>query len=200
MKASATKKERMKRRIITIAWRKFNENGFRKTTIEDICRDLAISKKTFYNYFPNKEALVTEIITELIGDYRSDVLESLAYKQSVEKVLEKYFDLVLEGFVKKISPRFVNDLKCFMDDQWERLDSANANVLQVLGEVILLGQKEGRVDNSLDPKEMGRTIHEFVLFSLGGFSTNRMTWAATLNLPTIKRILMHGYLREGKNI
>jgi len=153
-----------------------------------------------YNYFPNKEALVTEIITELIGDYRSDVLESLAYKQSVEKVLEKYFDLVLEGFVKKISPRFVNDLKCFMDDQWERLDSANANVLQVLGEVILLGQKEGRVDNSLDPKEMGRTIHEFVLFSLGGFSTNRMTWAATLNLPTIKRILMHGYLREGKNI
>lgn len=49
------------------------ERGFDKVTIEDICHQAGISTRTFFNYFPNKEAAVaygpSDIPAELVADF-----------------------------------------------------------------------------------------------------------------------------------
>jgi AcrR family transcriptional regulator len=52
------KKAETRTQILRVAHALFRRRGFEATTIEDICAKLPISKRTFFRYFPDKEALV----------------------------------------------------------------------------------------------------------------------------------------------
>lgn len=41
----------------------FSKDGVREVSIDDICRKLCISKKTFYQYYAQKEDLVADVVT-----------------------------------------------------------------------------------------------------------------------------------------
>lgn len=48
--------------IVLTASKMFNQFGIRRVSIDDICNELHISKKTFYNIFPQKENLVRMVL------------------------------------------------------------------------------------------------------------------------------------------
>lgn len=48
--------------IIELAQNKFVQLGIRNVSIDDICNDLRISKKTFYKYFTQKEDLILAVL------------------------------------------------------------------------------------------------------------------------------------------
>ena len=48
--------------IVQFAAKKMREVGIRSVNIDDICRELGISKKTFYVYFESKDRLVDEML------------------------------------------------------------------------------------------------------------------------------------------
>lgn len=52
------KKAETRSRILRVAHALFHEKGFEATTIDEICTEVPISKRTFFRYFPDKEALV----------------------------------------------------------------------------------------------------------------------------------------------
>ena len=52
------KKVERRAQLLDIAHRLFHEKGFANTTIEEICDEAMISKRTFFRYFPDKESLV----------------------------------------------------------------------------------------------------------------------------------------------
>jgi AcrR family transcriptional regulator len=59
------------RSIIEGAFRIFIENGIRNISMDDICRNLGISKKTLYKYVENKVDLLKKIT-----DYIKELIES----------------------------------------------------------------------------------------------------------------------------
>jgi len=52
------KKAEIRASVLEIAHRKFHEQGYDSTTIEEICSEAMISKRTFFRYFQDKESLV----------------------------------------------------------------------------------------------------------------------------------------------
>ncbi len=48
--------------IVSTATRLFEQFGIRSISIDNVCAELRISKKTFYTYFPQKEDLVNEVL------------------------------------------------------------------------------------------------------------------------------------------
>jgi AcrR family transcriptional regulator len=54
----ARKKAAVRANVLDIAHRLFHENGFDATTIEQICSEALISKRSFFRYFRDKESLV----------------------------------------------------------------------------------------------------------------------------------------------
>jgi AcrR family transcriptional regulator len=60
-----TRRERKKReareRIVETCERLFRERGLDRTTVEEIAEAADISRQTFFNYFPSKEAALTEV-------------------------------------------------------------------------------------------------------------------------------------------
>ena len=52
------KKEQIRRSLLEAANRMFRERGFEATTIEQLCEEVDISRRTFFRYFPDKGALL----------------------------------------------------------------------------------------------------------------------------------------------
>ena len=112
--------------IIKTAGELFFRLGIRSVSIDDICRELGMSKKTFYVYFESKDALIEQMLQANL-DYISGKMEELvalkdfrqlvkvfikrqeAEKNDVRRVPQLVYDL------KKYYPRQFTDfqIKCF---------------------------------------------------------------------------------------
>ena len=55
------KKEETRQRLLSTSLELFHEQGYSATTIEDITERADVAKGTFFNYFPSKEALLSEL-------------------------------------------------------------------------------------------------------------------------------------------
>ncbi len=64
-------------KIIRSAARLFETKGFDGTTIDEIVQAAGIAKGTFYNYFPNKEELLIQVIRRLVEETLECIEEKL---------------------------------------------------------------------------------------------------------------------------
>lgn len=52
------KKVEIRATVLEIAHRRFHEQGYDATTLDEICNEAMISKRTFFRYFADKESLI----------------------------------------------------------------------------------------------------------------------------------------------
>ena len=71
------KKEATKQKIIAAAMKLFKKPGFDATTMEQISQKVDIAKGTLYNYFPVKEAIISEYLQRILQEKRGERIEKL---------------------------------------------------------------------------------------------------------------------------
>lgn len=84
------KSERTKERIFQTAFRLFEENGFRKTTIPDICEEAHVSRSTFFHYFKSKAAILSEYrfgFADYLEKASRELPPDLSGKEKVRRLL-----------------------------------------------------------------------------------------------------------------
>ena len=76
------KKQRTRATIVDVAARLCVEQGYEKTTVDQIAAEAEVSPRTFSRYFPNKEAVIwamvedaAELIAEALGRQPFDITE-----------------------------------------------------------------------------------------------------------------------------
>jgi len=98
---------RTKRKLFDCAARLFQEYDFNQVSVEQIVEAAGVAKGTFYIYFPSKDALIAEFISDCVNrvdaDYRS-VLQNGAPDTPVAQ-------LVLE-LVEKIADTLTDTIGC----------------------------------------------------------------------------------------
>ncbi|MDG5490867.1 TetR/AcrR family transcriptional regulator [Psychroserpens sp. SPM9] len=62
-----------KSELLQCAITKFTKFGSKHVTLDELAKELGISKKTIYSFFKNKEALVTASIESLLNAYTEDI-------------------------------------------------------------------------------------------------------------------------------
>ena len=53
----ARKKDATRRSLLAAAHRRFHAVGFETTTIDEVCQEVGVARRTFFRYFPDKESL-----------------------------------------------------------------------------------------------------------------------------------------------
>jgi len=86
--------------ILHAAREAFCEIGFGATTVRDIIRRTELATGTFYNYFPDKEALLHELIEEFQVELRRRVHEAREAADTLEDLLRSAFRACFELFVE----------------------------------------------------------------------------------------------------
>ena len=111
-----------KQKILAEAEALFMKYGFKSITMDDIARELSISKKTLYQYFVDKNDLVNHAIENHI----------LCDKEICCKILNEHFDPIEFLFEmsksitenhRKVNVAVLFDLKKYFKPAWDKLEN-----------------------------------------------------------------------------
>ncbi|MCE7063405.1 TetR/AcrR family transcriptional regulator [Dyadobacter sp. CY343] len=108
----------MKDRIIKSALNLFWRYGIKSVTMDDIARDLGISKRTIYQHYSDKEAILALVIQEEIKSQKCDMemLDSQA-SNPIEQML--YASVQMRETMANMNPTFLYDLKKYYPAAWD---------------------------------------------------------------------------------
>jgi AcrR family transcriptional regulator len=165
-------KKRRRERIFQAAMALFRQRGFQETTASDIAKAAHVSRGTFFNYFPYKEAVLLEYGALLLAGLREEVKKRLARGedplailrfifQEVARYTEAEKDLVLPLLYELLNPDPIRAKAAF---EALPLGDLIAQVLRPLKEKDLV-----RKDLSLE--RMGRTLADLYFLTA-------LRWAA----------------------
>ena len=143
--------DQMVNNIIKTAGDMFFRLGIRSVSIDDICHELGMSKKTFYVYFASKDELVEQLLQANINYMASkmeDLLKTGDFKQLVAKFIKHQEEE--KNDVRRV-PQLAYDLKKYYHQQFAQFQrncfkTQKAYIMAYLEQ----GQKEGLVRANLN--------------------------------------------------
>ena len=162
-KKSATCQKRKK--IVDEAWELFAKNGYKETKVEDITKDLGISKGSFYTYFATKDELLYEVLGKIKKEINRN-LENINVNQVPEKVLEDYVKAKMNYVVKILNNMRLNSVEKYSIDPklrnfFEELKEKSTDFIKI-NIVEKFNSKNGNKYNA-------DVISEFILISIEEF-------------------------------
>ena len=136
--------------ILTTGKELFWKFGFKRVTIEEICREARVSKMTFYKFFPNKLELASTILDQLFDESIANIQKIRDEHVSADLTFKKMLQLKSEGS-QGISNEFIKDLYVNAED------GLNAYIAEKIGmmfaemiKVYEQGQEDGWVRKDLN--------------------------------------------------
>ena len=108
----------MRKNIIEQASQMMRQAGIRSVSVDDICRNLGISKKTFYVYFETKDALVEALLLRIIDKMEEDIRIKTEGKSVLDLMLNMLTIARASNDVRK-APSVLYDLKKYYPHQYD---------------------------------------------------------------------------------
>ena len=108
--------------ILNQAEEMFMQFGIKSVSMDDISRELGISKKTLYKFVSNKK----ELVNATLNKYMSEEMKTVGSIQ--ESSNNSVHELVLIAqhvilMLKKLSPNTIYDLRKYYGEQWRKIES-----------------------------------------------------------------------------
>ena len=142
----------LRAKILKTSGELFFKFGIRSVSIDDICNELHISKKTFYTVFKQKDELVVELLDAMSQKKEKD------YRAALDSTLN-VLDMLMQSFKKLHNHSmekhlaFGYDLEKFYPELWhERQMMLKEMDLKYMAQMLLLGIEQGmyREDINID--------------------------------------------------
>ncbi len=139
-----TMSEDQRSHIIKTAGELFFRLGIRSVSIDDICRELGMSKKTFYVYFESKDALIEQMLQANL-DYMAGKMEELVAMKDFRQLVKVFIKRqeAEKNDVRRV-PQLVYDLKKyyprqFADFQIKCFETQKKYIMQYLEQGVAQG-------------------------------------------------------------
>lgn len=146
----------IKDRILNHAQRLFIRNGIKSVSMDDIAADMAMSKKTLYKWFENKDQIVQATMNQRLDRVQCDcaVVAGSAHDAVEEMLLlSKWADEQFSG----IHPSIFNDMKKYHPAAWELFKAhKNTFILAQITQNLRRGMAEGLFRPDLDVEVLAR--------------------------------------------
>ena len=140
----------LKEKIIEGAHSLFIRYGMRSVSMDDVARELSVSKKTLYQYFDKKDELVTEAVKHHMEGERKEFDE---IKAASGNAIEELHNLAkcMRDHVFKINPTLMFDLRKYHAEGWKLfIDFKNDFLKSQIIHNINRGKEEGYFRSSLN--------------------------------------------------
>ena len=140
-----TKKEQIEQKALELFWK----HGFKKVSIDEICKKSTVSRKTFYTFYGNKNALIMYLYTKMVNEayvkYEEINKSDLAFSEKLEKLLNQKLEST-----KNLSMEFIADL--YNPDAGELITFFNGIInqsMKFMRDFLSDAQKKGDINSDL---------------------------------------------------
>lgn len=126
--------------------------GIRSVTMDDIATELGMSKKTVYQYYPNKKALVKNVL-QLHFNQEREALSTLLNDtvNAIDEMLRIF--QYNRQFLKNFNPAVLYDLKKYYQGSWTIFENYKSEfVHNIILQNIRKGMDEGLYRKNLHPE------------------------------------------------
>lgn len=157
----------IRQRILEGAEQLFFRFGIRSISMDEVARHLAMSKKTLYQHFENKEELVLQIAQKHVDEDCAKWGQLHATSEGQGALVEMMMvTQMLRKEMAEINPIIVHELKRFHPKAWRLFEAQRDNLFeQSIISNVTRGKAEGVYRQDLDAKVMARFRFTMVTMS-----------------------------------
>lgn len=139
----------LKDRVLDHAELRLLEQGYRGMRVDELARDVGISKRTLYELFRTKEDMASEALTRMLADLLVKLDRAIIDHPDHGDQLRQIIALLGESFVNARQP-FYRDLES-TPALIELVDNTRVQIVERIDRVLLAGVAEGRFRSDIDP-------------------------------------------------
>lgn len=145
-----------KERILKVAGELFNKYGIRSISMDDIAHHLGISKKTIYQYFSDKDEIVTLTISQYLGHEKDRVKLIQAEASDAVDFLIKV-NQYLRSNIRETTTSIVFELHKYHHKAWTLLEEFKKEFLYtVIRKNVESGIRDGHFRDDINPEITSR--------------------------------------------
>lgn len=139
-----------KEQIIMQAFELFMKYGIKSMTMDDIAKNMSMSKKTLYQYFANKDELVNAVLDKHLEIDQCQVKSLLSSKNNAIDDLMQIATTINET-LKRIHPSIHYDLEKYHPAAWKKFGDHKRNfIYESIKQNIIKGIKEELYRNDIN--------------------------------------------------
>jgi AcrR family transcriptional regulator len=166
--------------------------GFKRVTIEEICKEAGVSKMTYYKFFSNKiemvKTLMDKVLNESLEKYRKISDSDIPYPEKVVQMIqlkqeqvhtmssEFFSDYVqsddpdLINFLNQLTQEnlqmFTNDFKKAQEDGDIRSDLKVEFIMYMMNHLVEMAQEESLLNMYKEPQDLVMEITRFLFYGI----------------------------------
>jgi len=162
------KKEETRQRLLSVSLELFHEQGYSATTVEDITERADVAKGTFFNYFPSKEALLSELSVWGIEKLQTALDVSNGAPQSPIARIKLLMRLLQEHMGGKLKlPRRAYAARLFTPPPTQHAKLTFGESLSaILTDLVSEAQTSGEIRAELDAVLVSNLLHMSFFWSM----------------------------------
>jgi len=132
-----------KQEILEVSNKLFMKHGIRSVSMDDLARQIGISKKTIYQYYENKEALVIDIVNLHVEKEKNEIANILTSSKDAIDQMYQIAKMVLRT-LGEVSSGTMFDLQKYYRSQWNKITDLHKKfIFEIIKQNIIRGKKEG---------------------------------------------------------
>jgi AcrR family transcriptional regulator len=145
-----------KERILAGSLDLFYRAGIKSVTMDDIAKHLAVSKKTIYQFFTDKNELVTALVQQKMVE---DEQQITTLMQQSANVIEQLMEMMRcsEEIQARANPILMYDLQKYHPEAWDLFQQfKNGVIISTLEQLLREGKEQGYIRPDIDVKIIAR--------------------------------------------
>lgn len=151
------KKGATKEALLAAAIGLFQKHGFDNITIDDICKEIDVTKTAFYYYYKSKDELVRDYFstdTMLSSDELASILSAHDYANQVLRIIETRIRHVTKAGVALTKELY----RIYLKDEVIPLLPEQGGLSDIVSSLIERAQQEGQIRRTASPETLCNSL------------------------------------------
>ena len=178
------RKQEIRARIEEAAYQLFKDSGIEETSIEQICERADVARRTFYGYFPNKQALLGGLgISRLYSQSEPMLRELTTNFDTTRGRLEAMIDYIEATFAgyQDIDRKLILNAPSAFAHRPEEQKQLGDSSISSFSRLIRAGREMGDVNTEFSPEILATIV-------VGTLNTLTMSWAIDDSYPIFAKL------------
>jgi AcrR family transcriptional regulator len=145
-----------KDRILEGAEDLFFKAGIRSVTMDEIARHLGMSKKTIYQFYRDKDEIVSALVYKKLEEDKCQMIDVANSSSNVMEEMVKMMKCA-EEFFAKANPIVIHDLQKYYPEAWALFQKFKSEVVvDNMRDILKRGIEQGYVRENIDTYVMAK--------------------------------------------